>query len=79
MVGRLAEHRKDRRVISAIPAFLVGSAVIYLCGMAGLMAVAGMNAADAFTLGVVPFLIGDGVKAIAAGLTLPAAWKLLGR
>ena len=79
VVGRLAEHRQDRRVVSAIPAFLAGSAVIYLCGMSGLMAVAGMSAGDAFTLGVVPFLVGDGIKAAAAGLALPAAWKLLGR
>jgi biotin transport system substrate-specific component len=79
VVGRLAERRQDRRVVSAIPAFLAGSAVIYLFGMAGLMAVAGMTAVDAFTLGVVPFLIGDGIKAVAAGLALPAAWKSLGR
>jgi biotin transport system substrate-specific component len=79
VVGRLAERRQDRRVVSAIPAFLAGSAVIYLFGMAGLMAVAGMTAVDAFTLGVVPFLVGDGIKAVAAGLALPAAWKLLGR
>ena len=79
VVGRLAERRQDRRVVSAIPAFLAGSAVIYLFGMAGLMAVAGMTAVDAFTLGVVPFLVGDGIKAVAAGLALPTAWKLLGR
>lgn len=79
VVGRLAERRQDRKVVSAIPAFLAGSAVIYLFGMAGLMAVARMTAVDAFTLGVVPFLIGDGIKAVAAGLALPATWKLLGR
>ncbi|NND83771.1 MAG: biotin transporter BioY [Acidimicrobiia bacterium] len=79
VVGRLAEARQDRRVVTAIPALLAGSAVIYLCGMAGLMAVAGMTASDAFTLGVVPFVVGDAIKVGAAGLALPAAWKLLGR
>lgn len=79
VVGRLAERRQDRRVRTAVPALVAGSLVIYLCGMAGLMAITGMGAADAFTLGVLPFLVGDAVKVAAAGLALPAAWKLLGR
>ena len=33
----------------------------------------------AFTHGVVPFVIGDLLKAIAAGLLLPSAWKLVSK
>lgn len=77
VVGRMAEAKADRRIRTAVPAFVVGTLVIYLCGMIGLVVVAGMNPAQAFTLGVVPFLVGDAIKAIAAGLLFPGAWKLV--
>jgi biotin transport system substrate-specific component len=76
LVGRLAERAADRRVRTAIPAFVAGSAVIYLCGMAGLVAVTGMSVGEAFAAGVLPFLAGDALKAILAGVLLPATWKL---
>lgn len=76
VVGRLAEAKADRKVRTSIPAFALGSAVIYLCGMVGLVVVAGMSVGAAFTAGVVPFLVGDAIKAVAAGVLLPAAWKL---
>ena len=79
VVGRMAEARADRQVRTAIPAFVVGSVVIYACGMVGLTLVAGMSVPEAFTLGVVPFLIGDALKATGAGLLLPAAWRLARR
>lgn len=77
VVGRMAEGRADRKVTTAIPAFVAGTAVIYVSGMIGLMAVAGVGPAQAFTLGVVPFLVGDAFKAVAAGLLFPAAWRLV--
>jgi biotin transport system substrate-specific component len=76
VVGRLAEAKADRKVVTAIPAFALGSVVIYVCGMFGLVVVAGMSVGAAFTAGVVPFLVGDAIKAVAAGVLLPAAWKL---
>jgi len=79
VVGRLAEHHHDRRFWSMAVAAVVGSAIIYLGGMVGLVTLIGLSPADAFANGVVPFLIGDAVKATAAGIVLPAAWKLTGR
>lgn len=76
LVGRRAEAMADRKVRTSLPAFVAGSLVIYACGMFGLMVVAGMGLGQAFTLGVVPFLVGDALKAVAAGLLLPAAWRL---
>jgi biotin transport system substrate-specific component len=78
LVGRLAERRADRKVSTAVPAFLAGSAVIYLCGVIGLMITLGIGVAEAFTLGVVPFLVGDAIKAVAAGVLLPGAWRVTG-
>ncbi len=78
LVGRLAERGQDRNVNTAITAFLAGSAVIYICGAAGLMITAGMDATTAIAQGVTPFVFGDLLKAVAAGLLLPVAWKLKG-
>ena len=79
LVGKLAERRHDRRVPSAVTAFLTGSLVIYIFGVIGLMAAADMDLVTAVELGVVPFLLGDTIKAYAAGLLLPAAWHLTNR
>ncbi|MCE2528047.1 MAG: biotin transporter BioY [Actinomycetia bacterium] len=79
LVGKLAERHHDRRVISAVTAFLTGSLVIYFFGVIGLMAAANMDVITALEKGVVPFIVGDVIKAYAAGLLLPAAWRLTKR
>lgn len=79
LVGRLAEGGQDRRVNTAITAFLAGSAVIYAGGAVGLMITANMDLTTAIAQGVTPFVFGDLLKAVAAGLVLPLAWKLKGQ
>lgn len=79
VLGRLAERRQDQTVLTAIPAMLTGSAIIYTCGALWLANNLNVSAARAVELGVSPFLIGDAVKILAAGLLLPAAWRLLDR
>jgi biotin transport system substrate-specific component len=76
VVGRMAESTADRRVRTAVPAFAVGSLIIYAFGVIGLMITLGWGLGEAITKGVVPFVVGDALKAVAAGLLLPAAWKL---
>jgi biotin transport system substrate-specific component len=78
VVGKLAEHRHDRRVLSGFGAFLVGSLVIYGFGVIGLMANAGLSLGAAVAGGVVPFVFWDTLKALAAGLAMPLAWRLTG-
>lgn len=39
--------------------------------------VTGWSVAGAVERGLVPFLIGDRIEAVAAGLLLPGAWRLL--
>ncbi len=79
LVGKLAERHHDRRVISAVTAFLTGSLIIYVFGVIGLMAAAEMDLVTALELGVAPFILGDVIKAYATGLLLPAAWRLTNR
>ena len=78
LVGWMAEHRQDRTFPTMFTAFIAGSLVIYTFGVIGLMISADMSLAAAVEAGVVPFLLGDLIKAAAAGILLPGAWKLLG-
>jgi biotin transport system substrate-specific component len=50
--------------------------VIYAFGVSGLIAFAGMTPAAAIEDGMLPFIAGDVIKAVAAGITLPLAWRL---
>jgi len=75
LTGYLAERGLDRKVSTAVLAFLAGQAVIYLFGVAWLTMLLGFQ--KALMAGLVPFLIGDALKIAAAALALPAAWKLV--
>ena len=75
LVGLLAARGLDRRIPSALLAFLAGEVVIYLFGVAWLSFFLGIP--HAIAAGLLPFLIGDAIKLAAAGLVLPAAWKLV--
>ncbi len=77
-VGYLAERKQDRTIATALPAFLAGTAVIYVFGVAGLMVSLQTDLTDALVKGLVPFVIGDLLKVALAGTLLPAAWKLAG-
>jgi biotin transport system substrate-specific component len=77
--GYLAELRADRRLISAIPAMVVGEFVMYVFGVVWLAVDLHVGIGKAISLGFLPFWIGDAIKcALAAGL-LPSAWRLVGK
>ncbi|MFF0747029.1 biotin transporter BioY [Streptomyces sp. NPDC004111] len=78
-VGALARRGGDRSVLRTAGTMAVGSAIVYAVGVPYLMAVTGMGLGAALAAGVVPFLIGDALKAALAMGALPAAWKLAGR
>ncbi len=79
VVGALAERQNDRSVLTSVPAMLAGNAVIYLFGVPWLAHSINVNATKALELGLTPFVIGDTVKLIAAGLLVPAAWQIAKR
>jgi biotin transport system substrate-specific component len=74
-VGRLAERGQDRALITAVPAMLAGSALIYATGVWWLAHSVGVSTTEAIELGLVPFLVGDLVKVAIAGFVLPGAWR----
>lgn len=76
IVGLLAERGLERSMRTSIIPFFVGTIIIYICGAVWLAVLLG-GIGEAFAAGVLPFLIGDAIKLIAAALVLPAAWKLV--
>ncbi|MGD0749931.1 MAG: biotin transporter BioY [Anaerolineales bacterium] len=75
LVGLLAARGLDRRIPTALLAFLAGEVVIYLFGVAWLSIFLGIP--HAIAAGLLPFLLGDVIKLAAAGLVLPTAWALV--
>ena len=79
LVGFLASKGFSKTPIKVAFAFAAGSAVIYGFGVAGLMITLGLSFSQAIAAGVIPFLIGDAVKAAAAAALLPLAWKAINK
>jgi biotin transport system substrate-specific component len=77
VMGLLAERGLERSIRTSLIPFLVGTIIIYICGVAWLAIVLG-SFSQAIAAGFLPFLIGDAIKLIAASLALPAGWKLVG-
>ena len=77
VIGLLAERGLERSVRTSILPFLIGTIIIYVCGVAWLTIMLG-SLNQAIAAGLLPFLIGDAIKLIAASIALPAGWRLVG-
>lgn len=86
-VGWLAQREWDHKILKTAVAFLGGSAIMYLIGLPWLFvglsnlgtAVIPDPLGTTLTSGFLVFVPGDILKAIAAGLLLPGAWRALNR
>lgn len=90
-LGWFAKLAWDRKVLKAVVSFLVAEVIVYACGLPVLWA--WMNANPTYvesqgfdvslnTLmvwGLIPFIVGDLIKALLAGALLPLTWKLVNR
>jgi biotin transport system substrate-specific component len=79
VVGALARRGGDRGPLRTAGTMAAGTALTYAVGVPYLAVAAGMSASEAVAAGLVPFLVGDLLKAALAMVALPAAWKLAGR
>jgi biotin transport system substrate-specific component len=82
-VGYLAERGFDRRYATAVLAMLIGLAIIYTSGVLWLGLFARTAAPipigirRALMTGVVPFVVPDVLKLLAAAAVLPGIWNLI--
>jgi biotin transport system substrate-specific component len=87
LVGYLAERGWTNGLVTSVAAMLLGAAVLYVPGllwlanwMMGAKAMTWQAALPAAAMGgLVPFIIGDTVKSVIAGLAVPRLWNLLSR
>jgi biotin transport system substrate-specific component len=77
VIGLLAERGWERSARTSLIPFLVGTLIIYICGVAWLAIVLG-SVSSAMAAGLMPFLIGDAIKLVTAALALPTVWRLVG-
>ncbi|MEW2618967.1 biotin transporter BioY [Streptomyces sp. NPDC048106] len=78
-VGALARRGADRSPLRMAGTMILGSAVIYAVGVPYLALAAHLSLGQAVAAGLVPFLIGDALKAALAMGLLPTAWKFAGK
>ena len=78
-IGWAAERGSDRRVITAIATFIVGQLIVFGLGVPWLKVATDMSWADAFHYGFVLFIAGGLMKAAAAGVLTPTAWRFVRR
>jgi len=77
LVGWLAERGWDKKIKTAILAMFIGNIVIYIFGLswlANFLPLKGLLIA-----GLCPFILGDALKILLAGLALPMGWKFIKR
>lgn len=74
VAGWLAERGRDRRVQTAWLIFLAGEVALFVIGLPWLALY--MGADNVLALGLIPFIPGEIIKIILAGLALPVAWRL---
>jgi biotin transport system substrate-specific component len=79
LVGALAGRGADRHPLRMLATMVAGEAAIYAVGVPWLAVSLHVGLARGIVLGMLPFLPGDALKALAAAGLLPSAWKLLGR
>lgn len=77
LIGWLAERGWHRSVPRAIGAALAGDVVVFVLGWAWLAVLIGPG--GAFTSGVLPFLLGDALKVVGAGLAVAGVGRLTDR
>lgn len=75
--GWLAERGWDRNMPAAFFAMVIGTAIIYACGISWLSNLIGWE--KAIAAGMMPFLYGDLLKVVLAALLLPRLWKIFGK
>lgn len=75
VIGLLAERDWSSRAVKMFVSYAIGSLVIYAVGVPVLASVAFTGDLGAAATLMAPYLIWDAVKAVAAALLLPLAWK----
>ncbi len=75
--GFMAERGLARGFLGTLLTALAVSALLYVPGVLWLDAMTGLNLTGAASNGMIPFLLGDAVKAVVAALIVTGAWSAM--
>ena len=79
VLGLLAHKRFDQKFLTALPSMLIGTALTFPFGLIWLHQFTGKDWAWTFQAGLAPFIIGEALKIIIAGISLPILWRFINR
>lgn len=79
LLGSAARRGADRSALRTGLAATAATAAVYVPGLAWLAASTGMDLRSVLVAGLVPFLLGDVIKAFLAAVLLPGGWALVRR
>jgi len=77
VAGWLADRGWDRGYFKSVVAMTVGTALIFVCGLAQLTMF--VPSGSVFAMGLYPFVSGAAVKIAVAAVILPSVWKFINR
>ena len=77
LVGALAGRKWDQRLRTALPAMLLGDAVIFTFGLYWLHSFTGKSWGWTISAGFTPFIFGEVLKIAIAGTSLPIVWRFV--
>lgn len=78
-IGRLAEYGSDRHLVTAFAAYVVGQLIVFGIGVPWLKVSADLPWSTAIHEGFTIFIVGGLIKAAAAGVLTPLAWRAVRR
>ncbi|MEI7540077.1 MAG: biotin transporter BioY [Actinomycetes bacterium] len=79
VLGLLARKRLDQKFSTALPSMLIGTVITFAFGLIWLHQFTGKDWSWTIQAGLTPFIIGETLKIIVAGTSLPIIWRLVNR
>ncbi len=77
VVGIIAKRLTTRKFLNVFIGYFFGTLIIYILGASWLSIFTGNGFEYGFTKGILPFIIGDILKALLAASLLPVTWKII--
>ena len=77
LLGLLANRRLDQRFLTALPSMLLGTLTTFTFGLLWLAHFTGKDWAWTIKAGLTPFIVGEILKIVIAGTSMPLLWRFV--
>jgi biotin transport system substrate-specific component len=77
LLGLLANRRMDQRFLTSFPAMIIGTLTTFTFGLLWLAHFTGKDWAWTLHAGLTPFIVGEALKIIIAGTSMPLLWRFV--